>query len=321
MFKLKLMSSKKRVNFVHVMIDKYKTRNTPELPHGSVVVDAFIKYFQEKYESDLKRNKPRKLSYLSTVQTSLSAYKKELRRLDAPEHFLKQLHLARGQTEALIREKKDNVQAKAIDLPAINGDSIIEDCLKLLHNDNIYLRVVAVACLTGRRMAEILHSVTFGPPLDKHYTEERYWSCITGILKQRGEDRVKCREIPLFAPRDDINKALASIRKELPSSNAKDVNVLYGKPIARVMKKYCAEIGNLHQFRKFYVLACQEYFNERNCSLPRLAADYLGHKTMSDTILTYLNFRLVNVGSLDFGRGLAKKKDAIVNNFEKKSHL
>jgi hypothetical protein len=292
-----------RVNFIQVMVEQYKARGHKKLPHGSVVVASFIKYFKSMYDEDIKKGKTRKLSYLSSVQTGLSHYKKALRELGAPADFLNQLCLSRKQTAELIREKKQNVKQKAIDLPAINGDGIIQDCIQLLQHSNVYLQVVALACLTGRRMAELLYSIKFGSPREKHFTNEKFWSCVTGILKQRGENQVICREVPLFAPRVLICQTLRTVRKKLPAKSVREVNAKYGKPVARVMKKYCSEIGNLHQFRKFYVLACHSYFNERHCSLPRLAADYLGHKTMSDTVLTYLNFRLVNLNSLEFGKG------------------
>jgi len=306
------------------MIEKYKNRDSSDLPHGRVVVEAFITYFKSKYDQDIKRGKTRKLSYLSTVQTSLSNYKKDLRGMNAPEKFLQQLHLTRRDTVTLIEEKKNNVRVKAIDLPAVQGDKIIKDCRELLHHENAYLQVMALACVTGRRMAEILFSADFHPPSEVHYTDERYWCVVTGILK-KGELPPERREIPLLAPRDLVNKVLASVRVKLPAESVKSVNKDYARPIARVMKRYCAEMGNLHQFRKFYALACYKYFNERHCSLPRLAADYLCHKTMSDSILTYLNFRLEGLGSLDFGRGKKqpdvshKTKQEIAGRHQKKS--
>ena len=70
--------------------------------------------------------------------------------------------------------------------------------------------------------------------------------------------------------------------------------------IQTAQDKFVPMIKNIHQFRKFYVFSCFEYFNENHCSIARLAADYLAHKTMSETVLTYLNFRVVVDKSLSF---------------------
>lgn len=288
----------KRVNFVSTMVNKYKAGKNLPLPRE--VVGAFTEYYGKKYDRDIKNGKRRKLSCLSSIQTNLSQFKREMRELGASEQWLKGIHMDNKDTSSLIREKSLNVRANSIDLTVVNGDNMIKDCRKLLDNSNIYLQLIALACLTGRRTAELLFSTKFGPPGETHFTDSKYWSCITGILKQRGEDRTKCREIPLFVSRSRVNLALERVRANLPVSDIKDVNKLYGKSISRAMKKYCPEIGNIHQFRKFYALMCFHYFNERHCSLPRLASDYLGHKTMSDTVLTYLNFRVDNLGTLSF---------------------
>ena len=162
--------------------------------------------------------------------------------------------------------------------------------------------IIAVAALTGRRASEIIYSMRFGRPMESHSTSDKYWSCVTGILKQRSNGAVVSREVPLLAERKNILTAVAAIREACPAKNIQEVNRKYAKNIARVMKKFCPELGKLHEFRKFYVAVCFHYFNERNCSLPRVAADYLGHKNMSETVLTYLSARLAGIGSIDFGR-------------------
>ncbi len=218
--------------------------------------------------------------------------------MHAPIEFKKQLHLTKAEMVQLAREKEGSLRKHSIDIAAIPGDITILDCRTLLHNPDFALKVIAVACLTGRRMAEIVVSAQFDAPREPHATNLKYWSCVGGLLKQRGADR--CIDIPLFAGRDEIIGAIKALRAQCGPMDIADVNKLVAKPIARAMKKYCPQIGHIHAFRKLYVLMCNEYFNDRHCSLPRLAADYLGHKTMSDTVLTYLNFRLEGIGTLSF---------------------
>jgi hypothetical protein len=308
-----------RKNFVNIMVGKFtgikaKDPNLVGPVLGQAFSDEFKKHYKNLFDQAIKRGKKRRITYLSSMQSSLSNFKRLLldenkknTRIDFEEHqgfaeFLKNLRLSKEDMRTLQTAKRQNVHAKSIDLPEISGDAIIKDCRLLLKKENPYLRLIGVACLTGRRMAEIMHSMTFEQPTEPHFTNQKYWTRISGICKQRvnDPDPIRYREVPLLGKRQDILRCIQSIRAELPASSVRDVNKRYGKSIQRAMRKYCPEIGNLHQFRKFYVLACFHYFNERNCSLPRLAADYLGHKTLSDTVITYLNFRMKPMGALNF---------------------
>ena len=229
------------------------------------------------------------------------------------QKFLSQLKLSKADNRQLKIEKSKNVHLHSIDLPELDGDGIVLDCRRMLQNPNPYMRIIAVACLTGRRMAEIVHSVDFTKePVEQHYTSSAYWANITGICKQRKGDpgAIKTIEVPFLDTRCNIAACVASIRRDLPSPSVKYVNRKYGKPVQRAMQKYCPNVKKIHQFRKMYVLLCHHYFNERKCSLPRLAADYLGHKTMSESVITYLNFRLAPLGKLDFGSVAVRTQQA-----------
>ena len=269
---------------------------------GQLFSRQFVQHYQKLYDEDIKNGRRRKLPAISSAQSALSVFKKTLRdthKIAAP-NFLNALKLNATESKHLILARQQNVHAGSIDLPVVQGDAVIRDCREFLRNPNPYLKVVGLACLTGRRMAEIIYAIRFHPPTEPHFTQKKYWSKITGITKQRSSGGVKTREVPLFAPRTEIQAALHAVRQALPASNVAEVNRKYGKAIQRTMKEFCPTIGKLHQFRKFYAVCCYHYFNERNCSLPRVASDYLGHKTLSATVLTYLNFRVVGLGSLNF---------------------
>jgi len=328
-----MTTRRRRECFVDKMVQKFREISTksPNLV-GPALGKAFSEEFKQHYkglfDKDMKRGMKRRITYLSSVQSSLSNFKRQVKdgkmatlsssspnlsglmqRLELDEKktkgfedFLKNLRLEPEDMRKLQIAKRQNVHAKSIDLPEISGDAIVKDCRLLLTKESPYLRLIGVACLTGRRMAEIIFSMTFSPPTKSHYTNRTYWTRISGICKQRANDPdpIRQREIPLLARRSEIVRCVKSIREDLPAKSVREVNKKYGKAVQRAMQKFCPEIGNLHQFRKFYVLVCFHYFNERNCSLPRLAADYLGHKTLSDTVITYLNFRVKPLGALDF---------------------
>jgi len=305
--------NKSRVNFVNQMVQQYskvhqlgQVNSDPKTP--AQFVEAFTKHYKSLYDRDIARGVERRLSHLSSVQSSLSRFKKKLRTTGVDEAWLKKLHLPKKEANDLMLEKKTNVSKNSIDLPLLQADDIIHDCKQFLTHPNKYVKIIAVAALTGRREAEIIHSMRFGSPKEHHYTSEKYWSCVTGILKQRSTGGVVSREVPLLAERKDIVAAVTAIRESCPAKNVQEVNKKYAKNIARTMQKFCPELGKLHELRKFYVAVCFHYFNERNCSLPRIAADYLGHKTMSETVLTYLSARLTGLGSINFGHGQLNKK-------------
>ena len=300
-------------NFVEIMFQKYKFNHANKMFIGTLsdaqeaqlIVDSFINHYRDLYNSDMRKGVPRKLSWRSSAQTYLSKFRRKVKENGAHEEFLSLLHLPSPQSIELMKEKQENVRKSAIDLPLIQGDAWITDCRSYLEHPDWYLRVIAVAALTGRRESEIILTCEFEKPREKHYTDSKYWSNVTGILKQRpgDPDAVREREIPLLAERTRIRACVASIRKQSRAITESDVNRVYASGIARRMHRHCPEMRTLHEFRKFYAASCFWYFNERNCSLPRAASDYLGHKKMAEAVLTYLSIRVEGLGSLNFGIG------------------
>jgi hypothetical protein len=196
-----------------------------------------------------------------------------------------------------------NMHDSAIDLITIDGDAVITKARLLIKLEDPVMKMIGVAALTGRRMAEIAKTMTFSPARKEHHTNEIYWSHVEGIVKQRGPNPLLSAEIPIFAPLPDIQNAVNDIRRKMPCETIEDVNATFSTEVSRKMRKYCAVIGKLHQFRKFYVLMCDCYFNERSCALWRIAHDYLCHKTVNTHVLTYMNFKVHCNRSLDFGKG------------------
>ena len=317
------MPSNRKPNFCTYQIQQYfKIRaDHKEFSESSncakQLVNNFLTYYERLSVRDRQKQIKRKNSCLMTAQTYLSLFKKKLAQQDSsiPPQFLKQLRLNKEQHASIVKAKNEKLHANAINLPSVNADLIIKDCRSCLAtSQDPYKKLIALACLTGRRVSELLVTISFDPPKNRHTsTHLKYWSHVTGFLKQRSKDpdRVISRELPLFDSRTNIVQALRFVREQLgtgsytgqswaPTITVQEANRKHAKPVSRSMRKHCNVICNIHQFRKFYALACFHYFNENHCSLPRLASDYLGHKSVSSTILTYLNFRVENLGSLQF---------------------
>lgn len=291
--------------FVHDAFDQalgmYRSaplRLTPE--YAQTIVDEFHTYFKERADN---YTRVRKMPYLATVQTSLSNLKKKLRLAGLPDEFLQHLRLNKEDSSQLIAAKAQSVVVRSIDLLTVESDPVVIDCRNMLSHPDAYLRLIALAALTGRRTAELLFCATFEAPLEKHKTADRYWACVRGFCKQR-HDAVEpplVRDVPLLESRERVCAAIESVRKDLPARTIEEVNAKYAKPIQRRMIKYLpAAIKNIHNLRKFYALTCFQYFNDRSCSLPRFASEVLGHKTMSGTVITYLSFHVTCQHSLNF---------------------
>lgn len=296
------------MSFVDKQVEQYYTFGLDKHSYDEKTVQGlaetfvarFIKYFKDRYDKDLARGRQRKSHYLHVSQSALSRFKSRLMEEGAPVNFIQHLHLSPEQVVTIMNLNANKLQANAIDLAQVPGDAIIQDLREFLQSNQPYKVLIALAGLTGRRAAELLVTIEFDVPQEPHFTNSAYWTQASGFLKKRKGTPRLYREIPLLERRDTINAALRRIRRLLPAKTPQEANIKYSTPTAEYMKKYCPTIGKIHQFRKFYALCCFHYFNDRNCSLPRLASDYLGHKTMSATVLTYLNINVRGLGSLNF---------------------
>lgn len=220
----------------------------------------------------------------------------------AVDEVFKEMHLTREEQLQLKRAQSERLNINATNLPEVDAENFIIDCRNLMYDDNPYLSLIALACLTGRRTAELLYTAQFLPPREKHQTHEDFWTEMTGICKQKCTDKnpLIVREIPLLERRYLINDCLHRIRQQLPCNSVAQVNRLYGKPIQRMMKKMAPKIGNIHKFRNMYGLTGYHYFNEENKSKIKFVSDVLAHKYLDSSVIPYMNFRVKIRGSLNF---------------------
>ena len=309
-------------SFIQAQLNAYtkiRTRSRKFSESGECaaqIIQNFTEYYQKLEERDIRKNRIRKGSGLISAQTYISKFKKLVITTfpDISPAFTNSLRLSKTQNKLIIHHKNKRVHENSIRLPEVNGDHMILDCRKCIISADTdpYKKLIALACLTGRRTSELLITIRIYQPQERHNkTSSKYWANVTGILKQRKNDpkRVINREIPFLAARVQIQKALRTVRLALgtgvykgdvwvPRLTVAQANAKFAKQISRKMIQYCDVLCKIHDFRKFYALACFHYFNENHCSLPRLASDYLGHKSVSGTILTYLNFRVNGLGSI-----------------------
>lgn len=295
-----------RENFVENNVERVvgMPRNMRTKQCAALFCRAFHAHFKELYDEDKARGKARDLPYLSSTQSALSRFRKRLKqelRTECPEEFLKGLALCDADHKALAEAKRKRREERATNLLEIHAEpKVLEFRHMLNHSTDPREQLVALAALTGRRCVELLRTGCFRKPRKPHQLSEQFWTSFSGVAKQPEDKPLPPRELPLLAPRREIIAAVARVREALPSISNEQMNAKYAKGISRTVKRVCAEVGTLHAFRKFYAFTVLRYFNEKNASTPLFVSDVLGHKNMSDTVLTYLSFDVRCDGTLAF---------------------
>lgn len=277
----------KRPLFVNVQLERIINTPPTELS-ADTVIQEFKNHYQELYSTDIKAGKRRKLSSLSSVQSSLSRLKTKAIKAGIDIDFCNKLKLSDMDTSSLKRERLQNVVSASTNLPVVNGYDILFSCQQILKDkEDPVAMVIALCALTGRRVCEVVWSATFTTAKNKHPRCKYFWMNIDGMAKQRDEVR-ESMDIPVFAHPDVVSEALDYIRTHLPATSKSAVNRLYGHRIAVKFKQMFPAIKKVHNMRKVYIQLVYMYFNNDNESIPVLAARVLGHKSMSSCVLTYL---------------------------------
>jgi len=264
-------------------------------------------YFKRRYEEDKQKGKSRPSHWLNSCSSALTGLKADIKRLRlAPYKYTKQIAITKSERLYLEKMNFQALQLKVHDMQEIDAKALLRLLYKLLDSDDPADLVIAVAGLTGRRQAEVTHSMHLAPP--RHENSHRYpsfWAYTTGFIKVRKGDKygVKARELPLLAPRARIWGAVRNIRDQWPSDNVAQASSLYAHKIGKRVKQLLVPLGvnRLHDLRRTFAQMAYRHFNERNSVLPAFASFCLGHKgTIGSRVMTYLLCRIDNFPDLDW---------------------
>ena len=267
-------------------------------------VQSLRLYCQHIADLDLAGNRERKTTWLNSFQCCLSLFRRQLKERNVHYHLLKYVRMSRQEKYLLEKQKRERLEKASENVSKLDGADVITRARTLLQSEDPATVVICLAALTGRRMSELILSGNFGPPQNTKWARPTYWSNFTGVLKQRewDKDKVNFREIPLLAPRQDINEAIERLRDLWPATSNAEVNKLYSSRVSKKMKELFPQIGTLHTFRKVYCPITYFHFNdELNFSLPRFASEVLAHKSIhGGRLLTYLNVNVTNLENIEF---------------------
>lgn len=280
-----------RCSFVKQQLERYKSIDAKSV-NPSTVVDEFSAWAKTRFDMDKARGTKRKITHLSSAQTALSTFKREMTTFGTCDKWCSQLKLQPSDTRTLKAARVSNVITASTGLPLIDAELVVIRCrstvvLSLYSSQDQIDVVIALCALTGRRSSEILLTATFSAPKTTHTLNPPSWAHVSGLLK-KGKLDDEGIDIPIFATLDCIKRAVASIRLQFPCACIKDANSKYAYRIASRMKHMFPIISKVHNMRKLYGMLCHRYFNEKNQSLPGCVSSVLGHSSMSSVVLTYL---------------------------------
>lgn len=298
-----------RQNLVQNLLERIRAQPAEGLTEDFAkrLVSDLEKHYKSLADKGTKVGAKRKLPYTNSVQCTLSRLKSAIKSdlPDVPVSFTNHLHVTRDQLRELVQVRAENTRNHSIDTPGFDLESIVLKARQILRTPGVSCeyKLIALAMLTGRRTSELLFSMQLSMPKERHSTPEHYWVSATGFLKHRNKkgEAALIREIPLLDNRAIIVKNLVDVRECMPASTALEVNKKYAHRIAAHIRTLDWGIFNIHQLRKLYGVLTHKYFNENKCSVARSTSDYLGHKHLSETVLTYMNIHDNGKGGkLDF---------------------
>jgi len=199
------------------------------------------------------------------------------------------LNLTKGEIDDLNEQYKKKVATEHQNLrPLKNYDQMIEKAVELLGGLSIYDRILGLACLTGRRAAEIGCTAKF-QPLRKD------WMLFDGQLK--GKTRLlHTYEIPVLADGALILDAIRSVREQRPLWV--DNTILFhdcgSRELSLRVKRHFSDfIDNpaVKDLRSAYAEICYDKFGTIKTAKSRFFSNVLGHGENDITTgQSYLDF-------------------------------
>ncbi len=199
------------------------------------------------------------------------------------------LNLTKGEIDTLNLQYSLKVEKEHENLrPLKNYDQMIEKAVELLGGLSIYDRILGLACLTGRRAAEIGCTAKF-QPLRKN------WMFFDGQLK--GKTRLlHTYEIPVLADGALIIDAIKSVRQQRPLWV--DNTILFhdcgSRELSLRVKRHFSDfIDNpaVKDLRSAYAEICYDKFGTIKTAKSRFFSNVLGHGEGDNlTGQSYLDF-------------------------------
>ena len=213
--------------------------------------------------------------------------------------LLNTLKLSNEQQSMFMQDQRKEISVSQGNLRKIyNVDEYIAVATQLLDAVSVYDRILGIAALTGRRVAEIACSVKLHPAQDDNLK-----AMFTGQLKTKGRTDVVPYEIPLLYDYNAIARSLASVQMNKPQfwGNPALFNATASSVLSSLVKKRFAGLFEGKQktkdLRAIYATIAFNKFQEQETSefttisINKFFANILGHSV--DDVVTcgsYIDF-------------------------------
>lgn len=196
--------------------------------------------------------------------------------------LLETLRLSETQQASFTKEQRQEISLAQGTLRKIyDVDKYISIAVGLLDAVSVYDRILGVAALTGRRVAELACSAKL-----ERYKDDNFKAVFTGQLKTKGRRDVIPYEIPLLHDYDTINSTLKSVQDYKPQfkNNPELFNATASNQLSASVKRHFTGLfegePKTKDLRAIYALLAFDKFPffccEIICHFTILAVQFLG---------------------------------------------
>jgi hypothetical protein len=195
--------------------------------------------------------------------------------------YINDLKLSEAERATLQKRSVAALEAKSVESITVQASELISKCKATLKDSraNAFDVAVALGLLTGRRCIEIFKTAEF-TAVDEHAVIFR------GQAKKGDVVEPVQYEIPVLAPPDLINTALARLRvaKDCTGLNNREVNLRYSNSCNGAARRLLGPEYHFHSLRGIYAVVCYNACLPHRYSMNAFVSKVLGHSGLGSSL-------------------------------------
>jgi Telomere resolvase len=195
--------------------------------------------------------------------------------------YINDLKVSDTERTALQKAARASVEAKSVESITVQASELISMCKGTLKDTraNPFDVAAALGLLTGRRCVEIFKTAQF-TPLHDHSV------LFSGQAKKGDLTDPVAYEIPVLAPTDLINTALAHLRvaKDCSALTNRDVNLKFANSCNLASRRLLGKEHHFHSLRGMYAVIAYNVCLPHEYSLNAFVDKVLGHSSLGTSL-------------------------------------
>ena len=195
--------------------------------------------------------------------------------------YINDLKVNDTERAAMQKQATTALEAKSIQSIPVQASALISKCRATLKDTraNPFDIAAAIGLLTGRRTIEIFKTATFEIVCDHAVS-------FTGQAKKNAVSEPSSYEIPVLAPPDLINTALARLRtrKDCTELTNREVNLRYANSANAAARRLLGLDRHFHDMRGIYAVVAYNCCLPHRLSLNAFVAKVLGHAGLNASL-------------------------------------